>query len=81
MVELNRAVALAEVDGPAAALGDVDQLDLGGYHLCHATRADLLRRLGRENDAVAAYDEALALVENDTERRFLEERRRSLVPS
>jgi RNA polymerase sigma-70 factor (ECF subfamily) len=81
VVALNRAVALAEVEGPAAGLDVVDGLDLGGYHLFHATRADLLRRLGRDDEAAAAYEAALALVENDAERRFLEERRRSLVPS
>ncbi len=78
VVALNRAVAVAEVDGPAAALAAVDSLDLGGYHLFHATRADLLRRLGRHGDAVEAYDAALALVANAAERRFLEQRRRSL---
>lgn len=78
VVALNRAVAVAEVLGPASALAVVDSLDLVGYHLLHATRADLLRRLGRHRDAAAAYDAALALVSNATERRFLEERRRSL---
>ena len=79
VVALNRAIAMAEVDGPAAALDAVDGLDLDGYHLFHATRADLLRRLGRDDEAVAAYEAALARAENDAERRFLEERRRSLV--
>jgi RNA polymerase sigma-70 factor (ECF subfamily) len=79
VVALNRAVAVAERDGPAVALGEVDALDLAGYHLVHSIRADLLRRLGRPADAVAAYDAALALVTNAAERRFLEERRRSLV--
>jgi RNA polymerase sigma-70 factor (ECF subfamily) len=79
VVALNRAIALAEVHGPAAALDVVDGLDLGGYHLFHSTRADLLRRLGRHDEAVAAYEAALALAENDAERRFLDERRRSLV--
>jgi RNA polymerase sigma-70 factor, ECF subfamily len=81
VVALNRAIAVAEVDGPAAGLEVVGQLDLAGYHLFHSTRADLLRRLGRDDEAVAAYEAALRLVENDAERRFLEERRRSLVPS
>ena len=76
---LNRAVAVAEVDGPGPALAAVDQLDLAAYHLFHATRADLLRRLGREGEAAAAYDEALALVANAAERRFLEERRREVT--
>lgn len=78
VVALNRAVAVAEVDGPAVALVAVDSLDLGGYHLFHATRADLLRRLGRHDEAAAAYDAALALVGNAAERRFLEERRHTL---
>ncbi len=79
VVALNRAVAVAEVDGPAAALAAVDSLDLAGYHLFHATRADLLRRLGRDDEAVDAYEAALALVTNAAERRFLEERRQSLA--
>jgi RNA polymerase sigma-70 factor (ECF subfamily) len=78
VVALNRAVAVAESQGPAAGLAVVDALDLGGYHLFHATRADLLRRLGRQADAADAYDAALALVGNDAERNFLERRRRSL---
>jgi RNA polymerase sigma-70 factor, ECF subfamily len=78
VVALNRAVAVAEVHGPAAALAAVDSLDLGGYHLFHATRADLLRRLGRHHDSAEAYDAALALVGNAAERRFLEDRRQSL---
>jgi len=78
VVALNRAVAVAEIDGPAAALAAVDALDLDRYHLFHATRADLLRRLGRHRDAAAAYDAALALAGNAAERRFLEQRRRSL---
>ena len=75
VIALNRAVALAEVAGPAAALDTVDQLDLADYHLYHATRADLLRRLGREDEARAAYDEAIALAENTAERTFLASRR------
>jgi RNA polymerase sigma-70 factor (ECF subfamily) len=78
VVALNRAVAVAEVQGPAAALAAVDSLDLGSYHLFHATRADLLRRLGRADEAAGAYDAALDLVGNAAERRFLEARRRSL---
>ena len=65
--------------GPLAGLAEVDALDLDGYHLFHATRADLLRRLGRVEEAVEAYDAALALVANAAERRFLEARRRSLA--
>jgi RNA polymerase sigma-70 factor, ECF subfamily len=73
---LNRAVAIAMRDGPAIALPLVDQLapDLGGYHLWHAARADLLRRLGRAADAAAAYREALARAGSDPERRFLARR-------
>ena len=74
VVALNRAVALAEVDGPAAALAVVDELDLGRYHLFHATRADLLQRLGRHAEASDAYDTALSLATNATERRFLAQR-------
>jgi RNA polymerase sigma-70 factor, ECF subfamily len=78
IVALNRAVAVAEVLGPSAGLAAVDALDLRGYHLFHATRADLLRRLDRPSEAASAYDAALALVTNGAERRLLEERRRSL---
>jgi len=79
VVALNRAVALAEVDGPADALAAVDALQLGGYHLFHATRADLLRRLDRHEEAAEAYGAALAVAGNAAERRFLEERRRSAL--
>ena len=75
VVRLNRAVARAEAENPAAALAEVDALDLTDYHLFHATRADLLRRLARPADAARAYDAALALVTNAAERRFLERRR------
>jgi RNA polymerase sigma-70 factor (ECF subfamily) len=78
VVALNRAVAVAEVGGPGPALAAVERLDLAGYHLFHATRADLLRRLGRHEEAAAAYDQALDLATNTAERRFLEERRRTL---
>ncbi len=80
VVALNRAVAVAEVHGPAAALAAVEGLDLPGYHLLPATRADLLVRLGRDADAAAAYDEAIALATNDTERAFLRDRRARLTP-
>ncbi len=79
VVVLNRAVAMAEVHGPEAALLEVDTLDLDTYHLFHATRADLLRRLGRSSEAAGAYDAALALTANAAERRFLHDRRVSLV--
>jgi RNA polymerase sigma-70 factor (ECF subfamily) len=78
VVALNRAVALAEVAGPATALEAVDELALDDYHLYHATRADLLRRLDRTTEAVAAYDRAIALAENAAERAFLAARRASL---
>jgi len=76
IVELNRAVAVAMAEGPAAGLELVEPLEpeLGEYHLWHATRADLLRRLGRTKAAAAAYRQALARVGSDPERRFLERR-------
>ncbi|HEX2158638.1 MAG TPA: RNA polymerase sigma factor, partial [Actinomycetes bacterium] len=73
------AVAVAEVEGPAAALTLVDELELDGYHLFHATRADLLRRLGRDAEAAQAYDDAIARTRNTAERAFLESRRRDLA--
>ena len=76
-----QAVALAEVSGPEAALALVDGLDLDGYRLFHAIRADLLRRLGRDAEAVAAYEAAIARSGNATERAFLERRRRELARS
>ncbi|MHA6626201.1 RNA polymerase sigma factor [Pseudonocardia sichuanensis] len=79
IVALNRAVAVAEVHGPAPALAIVDRLEIPGYHLLPATRADLLARLGRTTDAAAAYDEAISLAANDTERAFLRTRRARLV--
>ncbi len=78
VVRLNRAIALAEVDGPAPALAVVDVLDLDGYHLFHATRADLLERLGRIDEARAAYDKAIELTANAAERRLLEQRREEI---
>ncbi|MGW3481807.1 RNA polymerase sigma factor [Rhodococcus indonesiensis] len=75
---LHRAVAVAEVDGPAAGLDLVDALDLDRYHLWHAVRADLLRRLGRLPEAAAAYDAALARATNAAERGFLQRRRAEL---
>jgi RNA polymerase sigma-70 factor (ECF subfamily) len=78
MAALNRAVAVAEVDGPAAGLALVDSLDLAHTHLFHAVRADLLRRLGRFDEAAAAYDRAIARSDNDAERSFLERQRASL---
>jgi RNA polymerase sigma-70 factor, ECF subfamily len=74
VVELNRAVAVAEAGDVEAALGLVERLELDSYHYLHATRAELLRRLDRIEDARAAYDRALELVHSDAERRFLERR-------
>ena len=78
VVELNRAVAVAMRDGPAAGLALVEELlkkgDLQQYHLAHAARADLCRRLGRKGEALAAYGQALALARQEPERRFLERR-------
>jgi RNA polymerase sigma-70 factor, ECF subfamily len=74
VAELNRAVALAETGEVEAALGLVQRLQLGRYHYLHATRAELLRRLDRVDDARAAYNRALELVHSDAERRFLERR-------
>jgi RNA polymerase sigma-70 factor, ECF subfamily len=74
VVELNRAAAIAEAGDPEAALALVELLDLDRYHYLHATRAELLRRLDRDEDARAAYGRALELVHSDTERSFLERR-------
>jgi RNA polymerase sigma-70 factor (ECF subfamily) len=78
IVALNRAVAVAEVEGPAAALALVDGLDLGGYYLLHSIRADFLIRLGRHDEAALAYDAALARTDNAAERAFLHRRRQKL---
>ena len=78
VVELNRAVAVAMRDGPAAGLALVDAIlargDLDDYHLAHAARADLCRRLGGTAEARASYERALALARQEPERRFLERR-------
>jgi RNA polymerase sigma-70 factor (ECF subfamily) len=78
VAELNRAAALAEAGNVEAALELADRLELDRYHYLHATRADLLSRLGRVDDARAAYERALDLVHSDAERRFLEQRLASL---
>jgi len=82
VVALNRAVAVAMVDGPEQALGLIDGLaatnDLDNYHLLHAARADMLRRLSSLEEAAKSYSRALALVTNDSERRFLERRLREM---
>jgi RNA polymerase sigma-70 factor (ECF subfamily) len=78
IVALNRCVAVAEVHGPARALELADELSLDDYHLFHSTRADLLRRIGRRDDAMAAYDAAIARTANRAERSFLQQRRDGL---
>jgi RNA polymerase sigma-70 factor (ECF subfamily) len=79
VVALHRAVAVAEVDGPGAALALVDDLRLDHYYLWHAIRAELLRRMGREDEAVLAYDAAIARVGNAAERDFLQRTRQALI--
>ena len=83
IVALNRAVAVAMVDGPHPALALIDSLAAAGnlddYHLLHAARADLLRRAGSSVEAAKSYERALALVTNESERRFLERRRREVL--
>jgi RNA polymerase sigma-70 factor, ECF subfamily len=80
IVALNRAVVVAEVEGPDAALALVEDLDLGDYHLFHSIRADLLRRLGRDAEAALAYEAAIAATENAAERDFLARSRQALRP-
>ena len=78
VVELNRAVAVAEVDGPEVGLALVEPLPLEGYHAWHAARADLLRRSGRSAEARLAYDRAIELAGNEEERAWLRSRRDTL---
>jgi RNA polymerase sigma-70 factor (ECF subfamily) len=80
IVALNRAIAIAELDGPAVGLSAVDTLgdDLAGYHAYHATRADLLRRLDRSQESCAAYDRAIELAGNTAESAYLTRRRDEL---
>jgi len=78
VVALNRAVAVAEAEGPEQGLQELGQLELDGYHYLHATRGELLRRLGRGEEAREAFARALELVRSDTERRFLERRLASI---
>ena len=84
VVELNRAVAVAMRDGPEAGLALIDAIlargDLSDYHLAHAARADLCRRLGKTEDARASYQRALELTRQEPERRFLERRLAELPP-
>ncbi len=83
-MSLNRAVAVAMAEGPRPALAIIDTLgaagDLDGYYLLHAARADLLRRAGSSDEAAKSYLRALALVTNDSERRFLQRRLREVQP-
>ncbi|MDT7570741.1 MAG: hypothetical protein QOE05_915 [Actinomycetota bacterium] len=79
IVALNRAIAVAELDGPSVALAVVDRLPLEGYHAWHAARADLLRRLGRSAEAKEAYDAAIAATQNSAERSYLTRKRGELV--
>jgi RNA polymerase sigma-70 factor (ECF subfamily) len=82
VIALNRAVAVAMVQGPQAGLAAIDALEteeLENYHLLHAARADLYRRLGQSKEAVQSYDRALSLVNNESERRYLERRRREVL--
>jgi len=78
VVALNRAAAIAEVQGLEAALSLLGDLHLDGYYLFHAIRADLFRRLGRDADAALTYDAAIALTANSAERAFLHRRRQAL---
>src|SRR5947209_14117068 len=79
VVAMNRAIAVAEVDGPLEALAALDRLALDGYYLFHAARGDFLERLGRHGEAAVAYDEALARTINAAERRLLEQRRAAIA--
>jgi RNA polymerase sigma-70 factor (ECF subfamily) len=81
IVAVNRAVAVAEVEGPDAALTSLDGLDLENYYLFHAVRADMLRRLGRDDKAATAYDAAIARTNNLTEREYMQRRLGGLAPA
>jgi RNA polymerase sigma-70 factor (ECF subfamily) len=82
IVRLNRAIAVAEVDGPDVALAEIERLGdrLAGYHAFHAARADLLRRVGRSDESSVAYDRAIDLAGNSAERAYLTRRRDQLGP-
>ncbi|HEU5025566.1 MAG TPA: sigma-70 family RNA polymerase sigma factor [Spirillospora sp.] len=80
IVEMNRAVAVAEIDGPEAGLAVLDRLDLGHYRYFHSTRAELLRRAGRDGEAHRAFRRALDLVQTEPERRFLADRLAETAP-
>ena len=75
---MNRAVAISERDGPEAALALIEPLDLDNYHLWHASRAEMLARLGRDEEAVAAYRRAIQLTANRVEQTFLDESLRKI---
>jgi RNA polymerase sigma-70 factor (ECF subfamily) len=81
VVALNRAVAVAEIDGPQVALALTDRYALEGFYLFHAIRADLLRRLGRDAEAARAYRAAIERTRNAAERDFLERRLQEVCPS
>jgi RNA polymerase sigma-70 factor, ECF subfamily len=81
VVEMNQAIALAEVEGPEAALGMLDRLPLADYRYFHSTRADLLRRLGRIDDAQRAYRQGLTLTPSAAERQFIERRLAEVQPA
>jgi RNA polymerase sigma-70 factor (ECF subfamily) len=81
VVELNRAIAVTELDGPEAGLAILDGLDLDHYRYFHSARADLLRRAGRDDEARHAYQRALELAQTDAERRSLSEQLAKLPPS
>jgi RNA polymerase sigma-70 factor, ECF subfamily len=79
VVRLNRAVAVAEVEGPGAALAIVDDIELGDYYVLHSIRAELLARLGRAAEAAAAYAAAIDHTSSEAQRQFLQQRRADLV--
>ena len=81
IVAVNRAVAVAEVEGPDAALTLLDGLDLENYYLFHAVRADMLRRLGRIREAATAYEAAIARTSNLIEREHMQRRLHGLAPA
>jgi RNA polymerase sigma-70 factor (ECF subfamily) len=81
VIEMNRAVAVAEIDGPEAGLAILDRLDLGHYRYFHSTRADLLRRAGRPGEARHAYRRALELAQTEPEQRFLQDQLAETAPS
>src|SRR5205823_1382334 len=81
IVELNRAIAVAQIDGPEAGLAILDRLDLDHYRYFHSTRAELLRRAGRLSEAHYAYRQALDLAQTEPEQRFLADRLAETTPS